>query len=155
MLTFKALHILSMFSVVTMEIAAEFLFVYTISRRDIRGLATVHRILERIRLGPISIAVFIAGVVFGLLTALTGSFDFLAGWLIAAYLLVATIFVGAGMLWPRVLLPLGIKAVEADEGKRPREDVVRELAASHAVRFHLVMVTLFVLIILDMVLKPF
>ena len=59
------------------------------------------------------------------------------------------------MLWPRVLLPLGIKAVEADEGKRPREDVVRELAASHAVRFHLVMVTLFVLIILDMVLKPF
>ena len=96
MLTFKALHILSMFSVVTMEIAAEFLFVYTISRRDVRGLATVHRILERIRLGPISIAVFIAGIVFGLLTALTGSFDFLAGWLIAAYLLVATIFVGRG-----------------------------------------------------------
>ena len=63
-----------MFSVVTMEIAAEFLFVYTISRRDVRGLATVHRILERIRLGPISIAVFVAGTVFGLLTALTGSF---------------------------------------------------------------------------------
>ena len=154
MLIFKALHILSMFSAVTMEIAAEFLFVYTIARRDVRGLATIHRILERIRLGNVSIAVFVSGIVFGLLTALTGGFDFLAGWLIAAYVLVAMIMVGASILWPRILLPIGVKAVEADEGKRPLEDVVRELAASRVVRFHIAMVTLFVLIILDMVLKP-
>jgi len=155
MLIFKALHILSMFSVVTMEIGAEFLFAFAIARRDVRGLATVHRILEQARLGPISIAVFIAGIVFGLLTALTGGLDLLAGWLIAAYVLVAVILVGGSRLWPKVLLPLGAKAVEAEAGQRPVEDVVRDMAASRAVWWHVGMATLFVLIILDMVLKPF
>jgi uncharacterized membrane protein len=156
MLIFKALHILSMFSVVSMEIGAEFLFAFAIARRDVRGLATVHRILEQARLGYISIAVFLSGIVFGLLTALTGGFDFFAGWLIAAYVLVAVIFFVAGpILWPKVLLPLGAKAVEAEAGQRPVEDVVREMAASHAVRWFMVIATIFVLIILDMVLKPF
>jgi uncharacterized membrane protein len=155
MLIFKALHILSMFSVVTMEIGAEFLFVFAIARRDVRALATVHRILEQARLGPISIAVFASGVVFGLLTVLTGGFNFLAGWLIAAYVLVAVIFVGGSRLWPKVLLPLGAKAVEAEAGQRPVEDVVRDMVASRAVWWFVAMSTIFVLIILDMVLKPF
>ena len=155
MLIFKALHILSMFSVVTMEIGAEFLYAFAISRRDVRALATVHRILEQLRLGPISIAVFISGVMFGLLTALTGKFDFLAGWLIAAYVLVAVILVGGGLLWPRKLLPLGAKAVEAEAGQRPAEDVVADMVASRAVLWFVGMATTFVLIILDMVLKPF
>jgi hypothetical protein len=111
-----------MFSVVAMEIGAEFLFAFAIARRDVRGLATVHRILEQARLGYISIAVF---------------------------------FVAGPILWPKVLLPLGAKAVEADAGQRPVEDVVREMAASHAVRWFMVIATIFVLIILDMVLKPF
>ena len=155
MLIFKALHILSMFSVVAMEIGAEFLFVFAIARRDVRALATVHRILEQARLGPISIAIFLSGVVFGLLTALTGGFDFLAGWLIAAYVLVAVIFVGGSRLWPKVLLPLGAKAVEAEAGQRQVEDVVRDMVASRAVWWFVAMSTIFVLIILDMVLKPF
>jgi hypothetical protein len=61
MLIFKALHILSMFSVVAMEIGAEYLFAFAIARRDVRGLATVHRILEQGRLGYVSIAVFLSG----------------------------------------------------------------------------------------------
>jgi xanthine/uracil permease len=155
MLIFKALHILSMFSVVTMEIGAEFLYAFAVSRRDVRALATVHRTLEQARLGPISIAVFISGVVFGLLTALTGGFDFLAGWLIAAYVLVAVILVSGSRLWPKILLPLGAKAVEAEAGQRPIDDVVRDMAASRAARWFVAMATIFVLIILDMVLKPF
>ena len=155
MLIFKALHILAMFSVVAMEIGAEFLYAFAISRRDVRALATVHGILERARLGPISIAIFISGVVFGLLTALTGGFNFLAGWLIAAYVLVTVIFVSGSRLWPKTLLPLGAKAVEAEAGQRPAHDVVRDMVASHAVRSFVAMAVLFVLIILDMVLKPF
>ena len=155
MLIFKLLHILSMFSVVAMEIGAEFLYAFAVSRRDVRALATIHRILEQARLGPISIAVFIAGVVFGLLTALTGALDFLAGWLIAAYVLVAVIFVSGSRLWPKILLPLGVKAVEAEAGQRPVDDVVRAMVASHAVRWFVAMATIFVLIILDMVLQPF
>ena len=147
--------VLSMFSVVTMEIGAEFLFAFAISRRDVRGLATVHRILEQARVGTIAIVVFVAAIVFGLLTAATGGFDLLAGWLIAAYALVAAILIGAGFLWPKRLLPLGAKAVEAEAGQRPVEDVVRDMGASRAVRWFLVMATLFVLVILDMVLKPF
>ena len=61
----------------------------------------------------------------------------------------------AGRLWPKVLLPLGVKAVEAEEGQRPAEEVARDMAASRAVMWFGVMVTIFVLIILDMVLKPF
>jgi len=155
MLIFKALHILSMFSVVTMEISAEFLYASAVARRDIRALATVHRILEQARLGPVSIAVFISGIAFGLLTALTGGLDFFAGWLIAAYVLVAAIFVGGSLLWPKTLLPLGAKAVEAEAGQRPVDDVVRDMAASRAVRWFVAMASIFVLIILDMVLKPF
>ena len=155
MLIFKALHILLMFSVVTMEIGAEFLYAFAISRRDVRGLAAIHRILEQARLGPISIIVFVAGVAFGLLTVATAGLDFFDGWLIAAYVLVAAILVGGGLLWPRKLLPLGAKAVEAEAGQRPVEDVVRDMAASPAARWFAVMATLFVLIILDMVLKPF
>jgi len=152
---FKALHILSMFAVVTMEIGAEFLYAFTISRRDVRALATVHRILEQARLGWVAVVMFIAGIGFGLLTAWTGGFDLLAGWLIAAYVLVAVILVGGAPLWPRILLPLGRKAVEAEAGQLPVEDVVREMAASRAVRWFMAMATVFVLIILDMVLKPF
>jgi len=155
MLIFKALHILSMFSAVTMEIGAEFLYAFAVTRRDVRALATVHRILEQARLGPISIAVFISGVVFGLLTALTGGLDFFAGWLIAAYVLVAVIFVSGSRLWPKILLPLGAKAVEAEAGQRPIDDVIRDMVASRALRWFVAMATIFVLIILDMVLKPF
>jgi hypothetical protein len=152
---FKALHILSMFAVVTIEIGAEFLFAFAITRRDVHGLASIHRILAQARLGPISIVVFVVGLVFGLLTALTGGLDLLAGWLIAAYVLVAAILIGGGILWPRAFLPLGAKAAEAAAGERPVEDVVRDMAASRAVGWFLLMATLFVLIILDMVLKPF
>jgi hypothetical protein len=94
-------------------------------------------------------------VAFGLLTVATGGLDFFDGWLIAAYVLVAVILVGGGLLWPRKLLPLGAMAVEAEAGQRPVEDVVRDMAASPAVRWFAVMATLFVLIVLDMVLKPF
>lgn len=152
---FKALHILSMFYVVGAEISGEFLYAFTISRRDVRGLATIHRIVGQGRGGTIAIIVFVAGVGFGLLTVATGGLDFFAGWLIAAYVLVAVILVIGSRLWPKVLLPLGAKAVEAEAGQRPVEDVVRDMVASRAVLWLVVVATIFGLIILDMVLKPF
>jgi hypothetical protein len=69
--------------------------------------------------------------------------------------LVAVIFVSGSRLWPKTLLPLGSKAIEAEAGRRPVEDVVREMVASRAVVWFVFMATIFVLIILDMVLKPF
>jgi uncharacterized membrane protein len=154
MLIFKTLHILSMVAMVTIEIGAEFLYAYTISRRDVRGLATVHRLLEKVRAGPASIGAFISGVVFGLLTAATGGFDFLDGWLIAAYALVV-IFLVTTTLFLRGALKLGRAAVEAETGTRSAVDVVRELAASRALPAFLIDLGVVVAFIADMVLKPF
>jgi uncharacterized membrane protein len=154
MLIFKLLHILSMVAMVTIEIGAEFLYAYTISRRDVRGLAAVHRLLEKARVGPASIGAFISGVVFGLLTAATGGFDFLEGWLIAAYALVV-IFLLTATVFLRGALKLGRAAVEAETGTRSLEDVARELAASRVLPAFFVDLGVVVAVIADMVLKPF
>jgi hypothetical protein len=95
------------------------------------------------------------GFVFGLLAAVTGGFDVLDGWLIAAYVLVALFFVNA-LIFARATGRLGQMAVEADEGQRPVEEVVAAMAASNpARRLLLGNATIFALLILDMVLKPF
>ena len=154
MLIFKALHILLMFVMVTVEIGAEFLYAYAISRRDVRALATVHRILEQSRAGIVSVGALVAGVVFGLLTAATGGLDFFDGWLIAAYVLIA-MFLVVTTVSLRTVLPLGAKAVEAESGQRPSEEVVREMGANRALRWFLVDVAIVAAIIADMVLKPF
>jgi uncharacterized membrane protein len=139
---------------VTIEIGAEFLYTVTISRRDVRGLATIHRLLERVRAGPASIGAFISGVVFGLLTAATGGFDFLDGWLIAAYVLFV-LFLVTTTLFLRGALRLGSAAVEAEAGERTVDDVARELAVSRVVPAFLVDLGVVIAFIADMVLKPF
>jgi uncharacterized membrane protein len=151
---FKTLHILSMFAMVTIEIGSEFLYAFAISRRDVRALATVHRLLERARVGPASVVALVSGVVFGLLTAATGGFAFLDGWLIAAYVLVA-LFLVTVSLYLRGALRLGRAAVEADAGQRPVEGLVGDLVASRALLWFAVDLAIVVAIIADMVLKPF
>ncbi len=42
MLTFKALHIMSIFAMVTIEIGVAFLYSFAIARRDASGLASSH-----------------------------------------------------------------------------------------------------------------
>lgn len=154
MLIFKTLHILSMVAMVTIEIGAEFAYAITISNRDVRGLATIHRLLERVRAGPASIGAFVSGVVFGLLTAATGGFDFLDGWLIAAYVLVV-IFLVTTTMFLREALRLARAAAEAEAGKRSADDVARELAVSRAPVAFLIDLGVVVAFIADMVLKPF
>ena len=154
MLTLKALHILSMMAMVTIEIGAEALYTFAISRRDVRGLATIHRMLERLHAGPASIAAFVSGVLFGLLTAATGGFDFTEGWLIAAYVLVV-VFLVSTTIFLRGALPLGRAAVEADAGERPAEQVVNSMASHPVVLLFAVDVAIVAAFVLDMVLKPF
>jgi hypothetical protein len=88
----------------------------------------------------------------------TGPYDFLAGWLIAAYVLVVAA-VGINLL-PVVqqgFLGLTEKAAEADAGQRSVEEVATEMTAFRGT-FALVVAAnwvLFAALILDMVLKPF
>ena len=126
---FKALHILSMIAMVTIEIGSEFLYAFAISRRDVRGLATVHRLLEQARAGPASIAALVSGVVFGLLTAATGGFDFLDGWLIAAYVLLIVLIVTT-TVFLRPALRLGVPPSRRRMGRCERRHCPRDGRAS-------------------------
>jgi hypothetical protein len=154
MLIFKLLHILSMFAMVTIEIGSESIYAFAIARRDVRGLATIHRLLDQARAGPLSIGAFISGVVDGLLTAATGGFDILDGWLIAAYLLLA-VFLVTTTLFLRGALKLGRAAIEAEAGQRPVDGVVADMVASRALAWFAVDLGVVAAFIVDMVLKPF
>ena len=154
MLTFKALHILAMVAMVTIEIGAESLYALAISRRDVGTLATVHRLLERARAGPASIVAFVSGVAFGLLTAATGGMDFLDGWLIAAYVLVV-LFLASTSMFLREALKLGRAAVNAGSSGASTDQVTQQLTHTRVMWWFAIDVAIVVAFILDMVLKPF
>ena len=152
---FKALHILSMFTMVTLFIGPDLFYTAAIHARDVRALAWVHRTVHRFRIAYVALGALGLGVIFGLLTAATGGFDLLDGWLIAAYVLVA-LFVVNAQVFARRTDNLGERAVEADAGRLSAEDIVREMAASNpALILFAVNATIFGAIVLDMVLKPF
>ena len=155
MLVFKALHILSMFAAVTFLVGEALAYAVTIWRGDVVGLAAIRRLLGGRPV--IGVAFLLAGIVFGLLTALTGGLDFFAGWLIAAYVLIVALFAVNGSPWVQRLPKLGQEAMEAAAGQRPIEDVKRSMAATRTAIGVAVAanVLLFVAIIADMVLKPF
>jgi uncharacterized membrane protein len=155
MLIFKALHILSMFAAVTFLIGEAFFYAVAIWRGDVAGLAAVRRLVGG---RPVIGVVFlIAGIVFGVLTALTGGLDFFAGWLIAAYVLIVALFGVNGSPWVQRLPRLGLAAMEAEAGQRPVEEVVGAMRAMRTVTLLAVAINaaLFAAIIADMVLKPF
>jgi hypothetical protein len=157
MLIFKLLHILSMFAAVTTLIGFDMFLALPIWRRDVHGVATIFRMTRRPSPTIIGLLFLWAGIGFGLLTAATGSLDFFAGWLLAAYVLVVVLIL-AGVSPPKPKLRQVVEdAVEADEGRRPVEEVVRQMAmATVPLTVYVGMeVVLFAVIITDMVLMPF
>ena len=156
MLVFKALHILAMFGAVTFLVGEAAFAATAIWRGDVRALATMRRITGR---RPVVAATFfVVGIGFGLLTVATGGFDFFAGWLIAAYVLVIVLFVlNALPIVQKGLVGITDKAVDADAGQLPAEEVVREMAVARRPVLAVVAanIVIFALLILDMVLQPF
>lgn len=153
MLIFKALHIISMFTMVMAFIGGSSVYALAAGRRDLRALAAIHRTLARGRLvANVGGLALLAGVVFGLLTALTAGFDFFAGWLINAYVLVAALAIYADWFGRR-LRRVGDAAIDAEDGRRPTDEVMREVVASGAVRDLAIATALVVALIADMVLK--
>jgi len=154
MLIFKLLHIWSMFAAVTLLVGEALFYARAILRADVAGLAAVRRLVGG---RPVVGAAFlVAGIVFGLLAALTGGFDLLAGWLLAAYALMVALFAVNGSPWVQRLPRLGLEAMQAEAGQRPVDDVVRAMAGTRTAVLVAVAlnVALFAAIILDMVVKP-
>jgi hypothetical protein len=156
MLLFKALHILTMFAAVAFLVGESTFIAIAIWRGDVRALAAIGRLTGGRPV--VGAALFLIGIGFGLLTVATGGFDFLAGWLIAAYVMVVALFaVSALPVVQKGLLGLIRRAVEAEAGQRPAEEVARDMAAfrGRIVTVVTINAALFSALILDMVLKPF
>jgi uncharacterized membrane protein len=154
MLIFKLLHIWSMFAAVTLLVGEALFYARAVWRADVAGLAAVRRLVGG---RPVVGAAFlVAGIVFGLLAALTGGFDLLAGWLLAAYALIVALFAVNGSPWVQRLPRLGLEAMQAEAGQRPVDEVVRAMARTRTAVLVAVAlnVALFAAIILDMVVKP-
>jgi hypothetical protein len=156
MLVFKVLHILSMFTAVTLLVGESTFMAIAIWRGDVRAVAAMRRVVGRRPV--VSSLIFLVGIGFGLLAVATGGLDFFAGWLIAAYVMVVAILASNALpVVQKGFLGLVDKATDAEAGQRPMEDVVQEMAALRR-SFGLVVAAnwiLFGAIIVDMVLKPF
>lgn len=81
---FKYLHVVSMFFAVALAVSGEIVVRRVAQSRDVRAIRTT---VEKVKplSGPIATGLFLAGVVFGIVAALTGQIDLLRPWLIAAY----------------------------------------------------------------------
>ena len=91
MLVFKFLHIASMFAAVTL-IFGSIVFLDLLARRaDAIAYLRLDALVKRTDM--VAIGLFLMGLVFGFATALTGSIDLTASWLIVAYVLVAGMFI--------------------------------------------------------------
>jgi hypothetical protein len=154
MLIFKALHILSMVTMVMLFSGGELYYALAIRARNVRALAWLHTTERQTRLAAVAGGSLLSGITFGLLTLATGGLDFLDGWLIAAYVLIGLFVVNSAIFATRVVR-LGDHAVEAEAGERPVEEVVAEMGTNGAALLFAINATIFAAIILDMVLKPF
>jgi uncharacterized membrane protein len=153
MLEWKTLHILSMITMITTFIGAEIFYAMAAWRRDDHALAFVQRTLERLGLGIIALGALLLGIVFGLLTAATGGFDYVATWLVIAYVLVAVFLVNGFTLGAK-LVHDGKAAMEAEAGNRSIQDVADAIIPNRGAIVLGINIVLFALIVADMVLKP-
>lgn len=151
MIVFKFLHILTMFSAVTLLFGG-IVFLDIVGRaRDLEAYRRLDAIAQKTDL--VAVGLFILGIGLGFVTAITGSIDLTASWLVLAYILVVAIFAEGFLL----TIPWYNRIREASQHPD------RELAAAEVTRLlesprhigTLVVVTaLWVAILYVMVVKP-
>ena len=99
---FKYLHVVSMFFAVALAVSGEIVVRRVAQSGDVRAIRTT---VEKVKplSGPIATGLFLAGVVFGIIAALTGQIDLLRPWLIAAYVtFIVAIAIGISITDPWV-----------------------------------------------------
>jgi uncharacterized membrane protein len=155
-LIFKALHVLSMFAAIAFLVAESTLFATAIWRGDVRALAAMRRLAGRRPV--VGALLLLIGIGFGVLTVATGGFDFFAGWLLAAYVLVvATVGINVLPVVQKGFLGLSDMAAEAEAGRIAAAEVAEKMRGFRGRFAAIVAANMvgFAAIILDMVLKPF
>lgn len=111
----KFAHILSMFTAVAAFVGGEMYLQHVSGSRDVRAIRRVYEAGKRN--DGIGIAGFLAGIVFGILTALNGDLSLTDGWLLTAYgFVVAILAMGIGYWTPRAKKILAAAEASPDDG---------------------------------------
>lgn len=145
------LHVLTMFSAVAFGYGAMAWLWLSVRTRDlvaVRGLLSVTKHYDKI----ISLA-FIVGIVLGVVAIFVEGFDPLAPWLVIAYVLVAGLILSANLVLSPWLTRVDA-AVSGMSGER-LEPMPTPFTDRRSIALLLVDVTMLVLVIFDMVVKPF
>ncbi len=143
---FLFLHILTMFAVVAFHSGPQILALAAARTGQTSALAAIGNLYARTGRAVPPLGIF--GAVMGLATGLTGEFNLLAPWLLIAYALFVLLIVSGGVVSYPYIVRLGAAVRE----ERPdREELLGRRLTLIVTGDALIVV----LIIADMVLKPF
>ena len=151
MTLWKVLHVVSMFSAVTLLVGGSVYFDLIVRKRDARLLAR----FGSLAMGPLAnvgVALIVAGIVFGIVTAIVGDFDLTETWLVIAYVIAVLLFI-LGPIEGR----LAARAIEAAEaaGDGWPEELAKVAEDPRRTALSWASPLLYVAIFVDMVAKPF
>ena len=148
----KFLHILSMFLAVSIFVGQGMLSGAVGRSGDVQALRRVLSLEDRFQ--PIGGGVFLLGIVFGFITAITGDLDLTQTWLIIAYVLAAVILLNAFLYH----IPYARKleaAIEAGPDDQMSPELRALVEAPSTIWFNVFDSLVWVAIIYVMVVKPF
>jgi hypothetical protein len=151
MRVFIFLHILTMFTAVTISYGPQVLILQAASRRDAAALRGVAVAMGR--LGALMGPTYLLGALFGVIAIFTNDFNPLAPWLLIAYGLFVLAMLN-GALGTGAWLAKVARAAATSNGTLT--DELANLLADRGIRVLLTLdVLLVIVLIADMVLKPF
>jgi uncharacterized membrane protein len=148
----KFLHIAAMFLAVSIFVGQGMLSGAVARSGDVGALRRV--LTAEDRFAPVGGAMFILGIVFGFLTAITGDFDLTQTWLLIAYVLTLFILVN-GLTYHRRQAEKLKAAAESSPEDRPSDELRAIAGAPNAAVMNVVDGLAWLAIIYVMVAKPF
>ena len=149
---FKFLHLLAMFSAVGAVVGTEVLLHRVARSGDVRAIRTAFALAK-----PMNVAapvLFLLGVAFGLLDAITRGFNLFAPWLLIAYALFVVMFALGGSVQGRWVDRIASAAASSDD-VTPSDDLQRVVHDRPAAVAMYVSWLLLAGIVFTMVAKPF
>ncbi len=148
---FKFLHILTMFLAVSSAAVPEVVLHRVAASNDVPAIRVVSRIATA--LGKMLPLFFVGGAIFGLLAAFTGELNFLAPWLIAAYIVfIIAMVTGATITGPWA--GAMSMAAEASSSEAPSAELLAVVHDRRALMGSVILMSAIVVIIFLMVVKP-
>jgi Predicted integral membrane protein (DUF2269) len=148
----KFLHIVAMFAAVSIFVGQGLLETAVARSGDVRALRRV--LVVEDRFAPLGGAIFVLGIVFGLVAAIAGGFDLMQAWLVIGYVLAALILIVAFAY--HVPASSRLKALaEASPDDVPSPELRAATRAPLVLVVNVLDVLLWVAVIFVMVVKPF